>query len=207
MLFSDRLERALRYAAVCHQGQERRGSGVPYFQHVVAVALVLDRLGFEEDVVVAGLLHDVIEDTEATREDVRDRFGPGVAELVASCSEVKNDDEGRERPWIDRKRDHLEALAGAPAEARAVALADKLHNLASIACDLREGRPVWSLFHADRDRVLWYYRAATATLGAGDPRLETLAGECREALERVERLGDGGGPSGGEIRKSGPAAR
>jgi (p)ppGpp synthase/HD superfamily hydrolase len=189
VLISMNLERALRWAAVCHHGQTRKGSGVPYFEHVVGVAMILDRLGFAEEVVIAGLLHDVVEDTEATLEDVRDRFGDGVASLVAHCSEVKLDDQGRKRPWIDRKRDHLAALADAPTAARAVILADKLHNLVSIACDLRDGRPVWSLFNADRDRVLWYYRASIDAAGRGDPTLDALAAECRRALGEVESLG------------------
>jgi (p)ppGpp synthase/HD superfamily hydrolase len=185
-LLTENLERALRWAATSHQGQARRASGVPYFEHVVAVAMALDRLGFDEPVVIAGLLHDVVEDTEATFDDVRARFGPAVAELVAHCSEVKNDAEGRKRPWIDRKRDHLAALAGAPVEARAVVLADKLHNLLSITCDLDDGLDVWAHFHAERDAVLWYYRTAVDTFGAGDPRLERLAAECRRVLERLE---------------------
>jgi (p)ppGpp synthase/HD superfamily hydrolase len=183
------LERALRWAAVCHEGQVRKGSGAPYVEHVVGVAMILDRLGFGEEVVIAGLLHDVVEDTEATLEQVRERFGAGVADLVAHCSEVKRDEQGRKRPWVDRRRDHLAAMADAPAEARAVILADKLHNLVSIACDLRDGRPVWSLFNADRDQVLWYYRTTIATLGAGGPGLEALAEECRRVLDEVEALG------------------
>ena len=133
MLFSLNLERALRWAATCHHGQARKGSGVPYVQHVAAVAMILDRLGYGEDVVVAGLLHDVVEDCDVTLDDVRDRFGMEVAALVAHGSEVKLDATGTKRPWIDRKRDHLAALADAPPDARALVLADKLHNLASIA--------------------------------------------------------------------------
>jgi (p)ppGpp synthase/HD superfamily hydrolase len=186
------LERALRWAAECHHGQVRKGTDTPYVEHVVGVAMALDRVGFAEPVVVAGLLHDVVEDTEATPDDVRARFGDEVAAIVAHCSEVKLDAGGRKRPWIDRKRDHLAALAAAPVEARGVVLADKLHNLVSIACDLHDGRPIWSLFNADRDRVLWYYRATVDTLGHGDPRLETLAAECRRVLAEVEGFGGGG---------------
>ena len=78
-------------------------------------------------------------------------------------------------PWLE-----------APAEARAVMLADKLHNLISIEVDLGEGRPVWSQFHADRDQVLWYYREAIRTCRGGDPRLEQLAARCSEVLAAVE---------------------
>lgn len=188
-IISDRLEQALRRAAVWHDGQTRRGSGVPYVQHVVAVALVLERLGYPEDVVIAGLLHDAVEDTETDLDQVRNEFGPLVAALVAHCSEIKNDARGRPRPWIDRKRDHVAALATAPSEAKAVVLADKLHNLISIAADLREGRSVWPLFHADRTQVLWYYRTLIDQLGAdGGPRLESLARRCLEVLAEVETL-------------------
>jgi (p)ppGpp synthase/HD superfamily hydrolase len=188
------LEKALRWAAVCHRGQVRRGSDVPYVEHAMGVALILDRLGFEENVVIAGLLHDIVEDTDATLDQVEARFGPEVAETVRHCSEIKTDDRGRKRPWIDRKRDHLDALADAPVAARAVVLADKLHNLLSIALDLREGWPIWAGFHAERAQVLWYYRTAIERFASGDPRLEILGRGCRDALEAVEALGDPGVP-------------
>jgi len=179
-------ERALRWAALLHQGQVRRGSGVPYIEHPMAVAAILDRLGFGEVAVIAGLLHDAVEDTGVTLGEVRDRFGPEVAAIVDSCSEVKLDAEGQKRPWGDRKRDHLAALATAPTLALAVFLADKLHNLISIRLDLDEGHAVWPDFHASRDRVLEYYRAALGVAGMGDPRLEALAAACRRELEVVE---------------------
>jgi (p)ppGpp synthase/HD superfamily hydrolase len=189
-LMSEDLARALRWAAVCHAGQVRKGGSVPYLEHVVAVAMILDRLGYPDEVVIAGLLHDVVEDTEATHDDVRARFGAAVAAIVAACSEVKTDAQGNKRPWIDRKRDHLEALGTADPEARAVVLADKLHNLLTIAADLRDGRVVWSLFNAGRDDVLWYHRTALdrLALGATDPRLETLAARGRAVLAEIEAL-------------------
>jgi (p)ppGpp synthase/HD superfamily hydrolase len=187
---SERLERALRFASEQHEGQVRRGSKTPYVEHVVAVSWILDRAGFEEDTVIAGLLHDTVEDTAATLEEIAARFGEPVAAIVSHCSEIKNDSEGRTRPWIDRKRDHLAAVAAAPAAARAVILADKLHNLLSIAIDLREGRPIWSLFHADREQVLWYHQAMVIACAGNedDPRLSQLAESAREAIAEVERL-------------------
>lgn len=184
-LFSDRLEAALRFAAVAHRGQVRKSSDTPYVQHVVAVAWILDRAGFGEDVQVAGLLHDVVEDTPTTLDEVDAAFGPEVARIVGYCTEVKLDAEGRKRPWADRKADHLAALAGAPIEARAVALADKLHNLTSLAHDLARGVDAWSAFNADRDRVLGYYRAALEACGADDPLLERLADACRDVLAGI----------------------
>ena len=76
----------------------------------------------------------------------------------------------------------------APIEARAIVLADKLHNLTSMELDLRDGRAVWSQFHAEREKVLWYYHATIDTCGSGEPRVEQLAALCREVLEGVERF-------------------
>ena len=187
---SFRLEQALRFAAIGHHGQARRSSGVPYLEHVVAVAWILDRAGFDEDVVIAGLLHDLVEDTSTTLQDVEQRFGRVVADLVAHCSEVKTDEKGRKRAWIDRKRDHLVALREAPAEAHAIILADKLHNLISIDIDLHAGCPLWNDFHAARDEVLWYYRAVIAACApeSADSRLQQIAARCGEVLGEIETL-------------------
>jgi (p)ppGpp synthase/HD superfamily hydrolase len=189
-LLTPRFEQALRQAALGHRGQIRRTGDLPYLEHVMAVAWILDRAGFNEDVVIAGLLHDLVEDTPTTLEDIETRFGRLVADIVAHCSERKTDAEGHQRPWIDRKRDHLASMAGAPVEARAVMLADKLHNLISIEIDLREGRPVWSQFHADRASVLWYYGQAIQSCAASDPRLASLASNAQELLALVESLGE-----------------
>ena len=179
------LERAIRRAAEWHDGQHRKGSTLPYMVHPFAVAMILDRLGFAEDIVIAGLLHDAVEDTEATLAEIESDFGPDVAKLVAWCSERKKDDSGAPRPWADRKRDHIEALVSAPIEARAIVLADKLHNLTSIRFDLDAGRPVWDLFNASREDVLANYRASIEQIGGDEPRLAGLVKGCREALGAV----------------------
>ena len=141
-------ERALRMAAVAHRGQSRKGEDVPYIEHPMAVALILDRSGFDEEIQISGLLHDVVEDTEVTLDQIRSAFGDRVAGIVADCSEVKLDADGRGRPWADRKRDQVAAIASAGDDSKAVTLADKSHNLLSIRLDLAEGRPAWSTFHA-----------------------------------------------------------
>jgi (p)ppGpp synthase/HD superfamily hydrolase len=186
---TERLERALRWAAERHSGHTRKGGEIPYVEHPFGVALILDRCGFDEDVVIAGLLHDVVEDTPTTIADVRDQFGADVGAIVALCTERKVDGQGKKRPWLDRKTEYIEVLrrASLPA-AFAVALADKLHNLVSIKCDLRDGEDLWSRFNADRDQALWYYRTAIDTFGTDDPKLSHLARECRQALTEVETL-------------------
>jgi len=147
--------------------------------------MILDRSGFDEETVIAGLLHDLVEDTEVTLEQIREQFGDRVAEIVDHCSEVKLDASGARRPWIDRKRDHLASAANAPESARAVILADKLHNLISIRLDQAEGRPVWCSFHADRGQVLSYYRAMIDACRSDDLGLSGLAEECLALLDAI----------------------
>jgi (p)ppGpp synthase/HD superfamily hydrolase len=185
-------------AATGHLDQVRKGSVTPYIEHPMAVALILDRSGFDEETVIAGLLHDLVEDTDVTLEQIRATFGDRVAEIVDHCSEVKLDASGARRPWIDRKRDHLASAANAPESARAVILADKLHNLISIRLDQAEGRPVWSSFHADRDQVLWYYRAMIDACRSGGPGLSGLAKECLECLDAITAKDVGNSKTGPE---------
>jgi (p)ppGpp synthase/HD superfamily hydrolase len=182
-------ERALRLAASGHRDQVRKGSDVPYIEHPMAVALIIDRLGFDEEIVIAGLLHDVVEDTDVPLDQIHQTFGDRVAGIVAACSEEKLDVQGRKRAWIDRKTDHLEMVRRSGDEIRAVVLADKLHNLISIQLDLAEGRPVWATFNAGRDQVLWYYGAMLDACHSADPRLARLLDECRVLLAEVAGIG------------------
>ncbi len=97
------------------------------------------------------------------------------------------DAQGRKRPWIDRKRDHLEAVRHSNEDVRSVVLADKLHNLISIQLDLVEGRDVWSGFNAGCAEVLAYYEAMLAACESDEPRLAALLEECRALLAEVRR--------------------
>jgi (p)ppGpp synthase/HD superfamily hydrolase len=190
-LMTPRLERAFRRAAFWHRGQTRKASDVPYIQHPAAVAMILDRLGCDEDVVIAGLLHDAVEDAGATFGEIAEEFGEGVAAIVRDLSERKLDDDGRPRPWAERKREHLDRLAKAPLHSRAVALADKLHNLVSIRLDLQtaaDRSAFWGRFNAPREDSLRQYHAFLDAVGRGDPLLERLADECRRVLAEVEAL-------------------
>lgn len=183
MLFSPVLERALRRAAVAHREQRRKGTDVPYITHPVQVAWILRQAGFtDEELLAAALLHDVVEDCGVPLEQLAAEFSPRVAEMVGRLSERKTDADGQPRPWEDRKREHLDHLHDAPLDVRALVLADKLHNLQTIALDLAAGVDVFSRFNAPRDRLLWYYRAVIDQCGGDDPRLATLATECRAVL-------------------------
>jgi guanosine-3',5'-bis(diphosphate) 3'-pyrophosphohydrolase len=182
------LERALRTAAIAHRGQLRKGGEVPYFAHAAAVALILARAGFtEETLLAAALLHDVVEDTDVTLDELAAKFPPDVIALVTALSETKTDAAGRLRPWEDRKAEHLRQIAAAPQEARVIALADKLHNMATLRLDLAAGTIALSAFRAPPERLLWYYRSTIDAAAGDDARLEPLAEMCRAEWDRLRR--------------------
>jgi (p)ppGpp synthase/HD superfamily hydrolase len=162
--YSGRLERALEIAAVAHKDQLRKGTEVPYVVHPVHVGILLMKYGFGEDVVVAGLLHDVVEDTTVSADDIEASFGAAVARLVASVTEQKTepsaDGTPSKRPWRVRKEDQLRVLEGSCRDVAAIKAADALHNCQSTLRDLeRRGTAAWERFRSPPEEQLWYMRS------------------------------------------------
>jgi (p)ppGpp synthase/HD superfamily hydrolase len=185
------LKRALDAAAVWHAGQVRKypGAQVPYTSHVAGVVAILARHGLCEEVQAAGALHDVVEDTEATLEDLRVRFGERVAELVRWVSE-----EDKTLPWEERKRRYLERFPSKPWEAQAITLADKIDNLRSIVvCALDHGDP-WAQFKRGRAAQLERFDALLAAAWALPPHPlpRALVDEYAQALAEARRVRDDG---------------
>lgn len=182
--FRPLVELALRWAAKCHRHHHRKGSDLPYITHPVSAAMFLIRVGIDDDeILAAAMLHDVVEDTDCSLETLGSHFPPRVVSLVAAMTERQHDADGRKRSWQERKADHLQHIAAEPWEARAIVLADKLHNLGSMVFDLDHGEELWSRFTSSPERTLWYYREMIAVAEQGDPRLTQLADECRTLIE------------------------
>jgi (p)ppGpp synthase/HD superfamily hydrolase len=178
-LLTKRFEEALQYAAQLHAIQRRKGGGVPYISHLMAVAALVIEAGGGEDEAIAALLHDAVEDQGgmSTLEEIRSRFGDAVAEIVLASSDAFIQPKP---PWRERKEGHIERMRQATPEARRVILADKLHNARSLLRDLRlEGDKTWKKFTGGKDGTLWYYRAAFEVLDDGK------GGYLVEELERV----------------------
>lgn len=172
-LFSARFDAALGFAARAHAEQRRKGTTVPYITHPVSVALYLLQVGRGEDVAIAGLLHDVVEDTGIALEVIRVEFGDRVAALVAAVTEHKAEG-GVERPWEVRKQEALDHLAGADDDVLALKAADALHNVSTTQVALlRDGDKVWTRFKRGPRESLWYYGeiARLVRLRLGDDRL------------------------------------
>lgn len=186
-LYSPVLERAVRLAAVSHRNQHRRMSDVPYFSHPSCVALILSRAGFQsEAVLAAAILHDVVEDTAVTIEQIARDFPQKISEIVACCSERKRDANGTPRPWRQRKTEQIADMGSSSLECRAVLLADKLHNLSTMRFDQAAGISIWNHFNAPRGDVLWYLSEIVEAAAAfPDERLQQLADECRQRLDEL----------------------
>jgi (p)ppGpp synthase/HD superfamily hydrolase len=154
-----RFLRAFNFAAEKHAGQTRKASTTPYVAHLMGVSSLVLEFGGDEDLAIAALLHDVVEDCGGAPmlEEVRRRFGPKVAKIVDGCTDS---DTYPRPPWRERKEAYIQHLRIADAETRLVSAADKLNNVRSILSDYREvGESVWARFQGGREGTLWYYRA------------------------------------------------
>ena len=186
VLCSPLIERAFRIAAKAHRHHHRKGTDLPYITHPAHAAMILLRAGIHDDeILAAALLHDVVEDTDCSLAALAAEFPPRVVEFVAAVTERKRDDSGQKRSWQERKTEHLEHIAAASWEARAITLADKLHNLGSMVADLDRGADLWSRFNAPPDRILWYHREMVAAAFQEDVRLALLAEECTKLVEHL----------------------
>ncbi|NIS78798.1 MAG: HD domain-containing protein [Anaerolineales bacterium] len=149
---------ALEFAVQAHRGQFRKGTSIPYVVHPIGVGRILIEAGCAEHVVIAGILHDTMEDAGVSDNDLRSTFGDSVAELVSAVSEID-----KSEPWEERKRKTLEALESASEDILVLALADKLDNIRSIRDSLRfDGDEVWLRFRRPKDDQAWYYKSLVA---------------------------------------------
>jgi len=164
-----RFERAFCFAFEKHARQTRKKTGVPYISHLMAVAALVLEAGGDEELAIAGLLHDVAEDCggRPMLEEVRRRFGDRVAHIVEGCTDTFT----LPKPaWRERKLDYLEVLRRADADIHVVCSADKLHNVRTILADFRlHGDQVFARSSGGREGTLWYNRAVLDVLSSSPP--------------------------------------
>ncbi|MDX5398534.1 MAG: HD domain-containing protein [Actinomycetes bacterium] len=187
---TERFAEAVRYAAIVHATQVRKGTDVPYIGHLLGVAsLVLDA-GGEEDHAIAALLHDAAEDHggEARLADIRARFGDRVTRIVEECSDsLTEEPEGKEE-WKVRKQEHLGRLESAGRDTLIVVAADKVHNARAIVTDLQTLGPdrAFRRFKGTPQQVLWYYEENLRI--AMDPRNELPPALTAPLLAAVDQM-------------------
>jgi (p)ppGpp synthase/HD superfamily hydrolase len=166
--YSDRINHAFAFAAKHHDRQVRKGTRLPYLTHPANIAVILTRYDQDEQTIVSGILHDVIEDCvrdgytrDMLEQRIGDKFGPDVLETVLAVTHRQVDEEGVELSSEERKDDYLARLAGASEAARWVCAADKIHNGNSILADLNrtlDPDTVWSRFNVGRVGTIRWYR-------------------------------------------------
>jgi (p)ppGpp synthase/HD superfamily hydrolase len=171
-----------------HGGQVRKETSIPYIAHLLAVAAAVLEYGGDEDLAIAALLHDSVEDQGGRRrlDDVHNRFGERVARIVEACSDSLADTAKGERKahWQERKETYIAHLLKADEDILRVSLADKVHNARAILRDLRKpdiGEKVWARFSVPKGKTLWYYRSLADTFCERLPG--QLSNELREIVE------------------------
>lgn len=156
-------DKAVVFATKAHSGTERRGKAYPYIIHPMEAAAIVASITNDQEMLAAAVLHDTVEDTDVTLEQIREAFGDRVARLVQHETAPSD----RNLTWRERKTIQLKQLMDAPYDSKVVALGDKLSNMQGIALDYRRiGDATWSLFHAPNGKkdVEWYYRSLAEAL-------------------------------------------
>ncbi len=190
-MLTERFDRALLYAMHIHGGQIRKGTATPYVAHLLAVAATVLEYGGDEDLAIAALLHDSVEDQggKARLDDIRSRFGDRVAHIVEGCSDsMANTSRGEKKPaWRLRKEAYIAHMREADGDLLLVSLADKVHNARSILRDLRKpgiGEVIWGRFSQPKPDSIWYYRSLATVFG------ETLRARFSGKMGHVQQLSD-----------------
>ena len=186
MNLSPRFDQALHYAVLIHAGQLRKGTEIPYSSHLLGVASIALEYGANEDEAIGALLHDAGEDAggRGRVEDIRQRFGTLVADIVDGCTDAYV---LPKPPWRQRKEDYIAHRTTASASVRLVSAADKLHNARAILRDYRvHGEKLWLRFSGGKDGTLWYYRSVLAAFAAAETT--PLIEELKRVVSEIETL-------------------
>jgi (p)ppGpp synthase/HD superfamily hydrolase len=203
-MVGDRFVAAVERACDWHLGQVRKGTNIPYVAHLLAVAsLVLEAEG-DEELAIAAMLHDAIEDQPdfVTSEGIAEQFGERVADIVVQCSVREHGVEGTADNWRARKEAYVEHLKSAPPDVLLVSGADKLHNARSILRDLEQGVDVWSRFNnTEPAEQLWYYRELVNVFSNRIEGPRWLPEEFRRTVDQIAALSRA--QEGTRVRKRG----
>ena len=176
-----RLNRAIEVATIAHQNHFRKGTDIPYIAHPFGVGMLLAQAGCSEDVIVAGILHDTVEDTPLTLDDIRKQFGDRVAEIVGGCSEPD-----KSLAWRERKQHTIDHLKSASNEVKLTTCADKLYNVSSMLSDYAVyGETLWSRFNEGPNEQEWYFQSMAATLANDELESHSLVILFTETVQEL----------------------
>ncbi|GGA84759.1 HD domain-containing protein [Ornithinibacillus halotolerans] len=175
-------EKAKEFATHAHKGQKRKNSDADYITHPIRVAQRLESEGFSDELVCAGYLHDVVEDTIYEIEDIEKHFGKKVAQLVAAHTEDKS------KSWKERKQHTIDVIKNGVKEVKYLIVADKLDNLLGLEKDLNTlGSVVWNNFNAGIADQKWYNESIVRYMrtGLSSEEIPNYFNEYEQAVSRV----------------------
>ena len=188
---TDLLDRAVAFAAAKHAGVKRKETSIPYITHVVEAMEIVCRLTEDEEVRAAAVLHDTLEDTDTTREELAELFGERVADLVAAESENKREGQPEEETWTVRKQETIRHLSEANTEIRIIALGDKLSNIRAMYRDYMViGEKLWERFNQKDPVMQGMYYGLLANVFFEDEKLRNTP-EYREYVELCSKVFSG----------------
>lgn len=158
--------KAICYAAEKHKGQPRKGKTIPFIVHPMEAAAIVSSMTDDPEIIAAAVLHDVLEDTPTTAEELTEEFGRRIYDLVAAESEDKRQDQPPEETWEIRKQESIEALANAGQDTKILTLGDKLANIREMKRDYNKiGEQLWENFNQkDPAKQAWYYQSVLEAL-------------------------------------------
>ena len=190
---STRFDHALLFAAQVHRDQDRKKSGIPYISHLLGVASIVLDYGGDEEMAIAALLHDAVEDQggRPMLKIIEQIFGPRVAKIVDGCTDSYVEDPKKKEGWEQRKFRYLRRVRHEDAETRFVSAADKLYNVRAVLRDLRyNGDLAFARFSAPKTRIIWYYRSLVNEYRAGGVThlLKPLLDDLDRVVVEVEHL-------------------
>lgn len=172
---------AVIFAATAHVEQLRKGTSLPYIIHPMEVAQILSGIDTSEEVLIAGVLHDVLEDTDVSYSDIQNAFGDKIAMIVESCSNSHT------ASWKERKLRTINKIATTGVNVALVLSADKLSNLRSIVYDLSvSGEIVWQRFSATKDDVIWYYTELGKAISQRNEIPVKIKAEYAELVKKLQ---------------------
>ena len=154
------IDKAIEFAASAHKGMIRKGNKQPYIFHPLEVLNLVSMMTLDDDVLCGAILHDTVEDTDVTIEDIRREFNEHIARLVSWESEDKRDNVNKEGTWVERKQETIEVINSiTDIGAKMICLADKVSNLRSFHLGLlQEGEDFWNHFNQkDPLKHYWYF--------------------------------------------------
>lgn len=185
MLFSKNIEDALVLAAQAHQAQQRKVNGEPYITHPIHVAFILLKCGYDENIIIASILHDVVEDSHIELTQIERRFGNEVKEIVYNLSEEKYDQHGPIE-WEIRKSKLLQLLIKSDNRVAVVRSADLLHNASTLLFDLNKyGSTIWKNFNSSSTKIVGHYRSMFEIVREKDIP-QSIVSELESVINQLE---------------------